>query len=78
MNPYRRPPLGPAAEQAIREMVKRHGELTKLRQAGDKAATARTVAVKAALAAGASLREVGDALGMTGEAVRQMVSKHGE
>ncbi len=72
MTPYRRPELNAKAAQAIAEVVQEHRKLLDLRDRVAMATAHRADAVKRAQKAGASLREIGDPIGMTGEAVRQM------
>ena len=73
MNPYRRPELSQAATDAIEEARQLHRELLRQREECDRLAVKRLAAIGRARKAGASFREIGDFLDVTGEAIRQMV-----
>lgn len=72
MNPYRKPSLSVAALREIDRVVECHSRVRSAEKDRELAAQARGRAVTDALAAGASLRDIAAAVGVSPETVRKM------
>jgi hypothetical protein len=76
MSPFRPKARHAGVDQAVSRAVAYHSELQKLERKRDRLLVLRGTAIARALDRGATLRELGDRLGITAEAVRKMALAH--